>query len=280
MLPFGTLCGTAGAGKDTVAGILKEEFGAQPIAFADRLKQFGYHVMGFTEEQLWGPSSSRNAVDPRFSPGGLGDAWDALFDSVDDLGGSRSRLQWTRRWISDLGLEIRYREAFSRLRSWARSLVPYAAQGGLSPRVVLQTLGTEWGREMDPRLWITNGFLTASRLHDGGYRYDRINGLVADPTRGPVPFVAITDGRFPNEGIETLRHGGSLILVEDPTTEGTQAAQKAGVQGHASELQLNAIPRAWYSAIIHNNKSRGLEALRQSVRDVYARLHSPYLVGF
>jgi dephospho-CoA kinase len=57
------LSGHAGSGKDTVARFLREDHGARCIALADLLKVFCKEIFGFSEEQLWGPSEMRNAVD-------------------------------------------------------------------------------------------------------------------------------------------------------------------------------------------------------------------------
>lgn len=60
------LSGKAGAGKDTVAGFLVWNHQFESIALADPMKKFCKEMFGFSREQLWGPSSARNAVDPRY----------------------------------------------------------------------------------------------------------------------------------------------------------------------------------------------------------------------
>ena len=60
------LCGLAGSGKDTAADFLVERMGFAKISFADPMKRFCREVFAFTDEQLWGPSSARNAPDPRY----------------------------------------------------------------------------------------------------------------------------------------------------------------------------------------------------------------------
>ncbi len=60
------ICGLAGAGKDTVADLLVRKHGFAKLSFADPMKRFCKEVFDFTDEQLWGPSASRNAPDERY----------------------------------------------------------------------------------------------------------------------------------------------------------------------------------------------------------------------
>lgn len=60
------ICGLAGAGKDTTADILCRSHGFAKLAFADPMKRFAKEVFDFSHEQMWGPSSARNAPDPRY----------------------------------------------------------------------------------------------------------------------------------------------------------------------------------------------------------------------
>ncbi len=61
------LSGEAGAGKDSVAKLLTENYGWQLYSLAGPLKRFASDMFGFTDEQLYGPSSARNAPDPRWA---------------------------------------------------------------------------------------------------------------------------------------------------------------------------------------------------------------------
>jgi hypothetical protein len=64
------ISGKRGVGKDTVAEILTREYGFKRLSFADPMKEVANMLFGFTEEQLWGPSEKREAIDPYwgFSP--------------------------------------------------------------------------------------------------------------------------------------------------------------------------------------------------------------------
>jgi hypothetical protein len=61
------LSGEAGAGKDSIAKLLVEQHGWQLYSLAVPLKRFVADMFGFTDEQLYGPSSARNAPDPRWA---------------------------------------------------------------------------------------------------------------------------------------------------------------------------------------------------------------------
>lgn len=60
------LSGDAGAGKDSLADVLYD-MGWQRYSLAGPLKRFAGDMFGFTDEQLYGPSSARNAPDPRWA---------------------------------------------------------------------------------------------------------------------------------------------------------------------------------------------------------------------
>jgi hypothetical protein len=60
------VCGQAGAGKDTIADFLVKDHKFVKLSFADPLKRICHDVFDFSEEQLWGPSSARNAEDKRY----------------------------------------------------------------------------------------------------------------------------------------------------------------------------------------------------------------------
>lgn len=79
-----------------------------------------------------------------------------------------------------------------------RKEVPDLLLGGKSPRYAMQTLGTEWGRELlSPDIW-TN--VLSRRLSDG--------------TRS-----VIEDCRFANEAAVIRRHGGLIIRIDRPGCE-------------------------------------------------------------
>lgn len=84
--------------------------------------------------------------------------------------------------------------------------------GGKSPRVAMQTLGTEWGREcISPTLWV-----------------DAVRRQIE---AWPSTKYLITDVRFVNEAIMIRELGGVLIQVERPDAKTTEHS------AHASETE-------------------------------------------
>lgn len=254
MLPIIGIGGQAGAGKDTVAGMMmKLQPGSVAIAQANPLKWLGLHGFGFTESQLWGPSENRNAVDGRYSEQ---DAWRDAHCTL--FGGGVAQ-----RWIDMVGIgSVESLERwFDRLEDSFRDTKDF------SPRLMLQLLGTEYAREINPNVWSELGIKTALKLLHGGHKYSNTTGLTTNPKAPPAPMVFITDLRFPNEVVGIKSIGGKVLKVTSGTT--TIATT------HASEASLSQIPDFWWDVVLHNNKLYGLDALRASVRKVHAHL-APY----
>ena len=114
---------------------------------------------------------------------------------------------------------------------------------GATARQMMQTLGTEWGREcMGPHWWL--------------HLLDRHLGISAGT---PVhDRIVITDVRFPNEGEWLHQHGGHVLrLVRH---------HAAPVRAHASEQQIDLLPADF---AIHNDGPTlcGLHALLDGLAD-------------
>ena len=108
---------------------------------------------------------------------------------------------------------------------------------GKSPRQLMQTLGTEWGRELvHPDIWIRR----AERLLAN---YRRISSSVV-----------ITDVRFPNEAAWLRANGGELWHVLRKDTGNV-------VNLHASNIPLAVLPGA--DSVIQNDA--GLDQLHDQV---------------
>lgn len=94
---------------------------------------------------------------------------------------------------------------------------------GISGRRLMQTLGTEWGRSLDPDLWVRLAACTLG-LHDL-------------PASSPIhDRLVLTDVRFPNEAAWIQSLGGTLVRITRP---GLSAGQ------HSSEQHIDAMPWAW-----------------------------------
>lgn len=115
--------------------------------------------------------------------------------------------------------------------------------GQVMPRTFLQTLGTDWGRNLvHPDLWVN---LTMARI-------DRLATLT-----GRAVF-AICGTRFPNEVAAIRDRGGEVWWIERP---GVAAG------GHASERQIDA---GDCDRTIHNDSS--LDELRSRVSAAFSAL--------
>ena len=237
--------GQAGSGKDTVADHVIKHHKFTRVALADPIKRFGYHVFQFTEQQLWGSSGYRNAIDGRYE---IQDNWDSAQVRLEQYG--RQYCQNVLNTEDAAAIDRAYK-ALVHWFFWLES-----THRSLSPRIMLQTLGTEWGREaVDQDIWINAFLVTAKTLlhEDGGTKlWDY------DPLTGPIPSkkkiihgVVISDVRFQNEFDAIRREGGSVIRVLRPDTD--FAAADVGISGHASEAHEFSLDS--FDFIIQNDKS-------------------------
>lgn len=237
--------GQAGSGKDTVAEHLIRSHGFTRVALADPIKRFGYHVFLFSEQQLWGSSSYRNAFDRRYEKQ---EAWDE----------AQGRLEaWGRQYCSNvLGTDDpdELNKAYKALVRWFFWL--QANHRKLSPRIMLQTLGTEWGREaISNDIWI-NALLTTAKtlLHeDGGTKLWDYDPLIGPnlTTKHTIKGVVVSDIRFQNEFDAIHREGGNVIRIIRPDTDADAA--DIGIAGHASEAQ--EFPLDTFDFLIQNDKA-------------------------
>lgn len=253
MTPIIIIGGGAGSGKDTVAEMLCRGRNGVAIAQADPMKQFAQRVAGFTTEQLWGPSSCRNAEDPRFEPGPEGEMnWELMAGQVlfSDVAPA---------WLQHIGTP----HAFPALAAWFNKLREDFKDRTLTPRAFLQTLGTEFGRAVSRDVWSHLAISTARELLLGGASYDREKGLYASANPGHN-FVVITDGRFRNEIFNVTSMGGRALQIINPKDE-SATVEKAGIKGHASEAELKGIPDGWFTHFLRNDKTKGLERLQEVV---------------
>ena len=267
------IAGKAGSGKDTVAGFICNSFNGISIAQADPMKRFAEAVFGFSQEQLWGPSECRNAPDARFDNT---KEWEESFKKFELVG-----LQWLK------GIGATEHNAIFTLEKWFAKLWhvygpketgdgTIAPEQTLTPRIVLQLLGTEFGRSVDPNVWSNHAIQTAKKLLLGVHRYEKHKGLVADSKYPGPELVVISDVRFRNEVLNIKNGFGMVISVVDPNNASDSGP---GVKDHQSEKELNSIPSIWFDCIIQNNKWLGLEFLEEMVTSNLNWLIKPEFFG-
>lgn len=260
--------GQAGSGKDTVADRLVEEHGYVKIALADPLKRLGMHVFGFSEQQLWGPSEFRNEFDERFNmceivSGGVKFGPKSKLSAIRKVcdGGwyvsARALQEYGPEWLASVVGYENYaehgEELMESLCMWFKFLGHKYAE--LSPRIMLQHLGTEWGRIHvekilgDNMIWVSAMLRTAAEALKG-YPYDRRHGLDM-VHEGPAPAgVVVSDVRFFNELAAIKGAEGTLIRVKRPETD--KKAAKTGIGGHASEMEQKSFKDEQFNYVIMN----------------------------
>jgi hypothetical protein len=241
------ICGQAGSGKSTVAQFLVKHHGFIELGLADPLKRFVQDVFDFTNEQVWGPSEFRNAEDKRYIQKEVCDSFTCpccgksypypITNLVKCAG------------CGDVAGNCYYDEQTLKTR-----------QQFLTPRYTLQTLGTEWGRNCYPQVWVDYAIRIHKKLQEGNYSYDQKRGLfpisfLVGPSgaRGvfkPKTNVVISDVRFLNEVRGIKNAGGQVWHISRPGADG-----KVGVSGHASEEEQKSIPHELFDAGISNCSS-------------------------
>lgn len=199
------LTGLAGAGKDTVAGMLVRDHGFVRVALADGMKRICADVFAFTREQLWGPSEMRNAPDTRFR---REHSSDRPMGRCDCCG-------------ADLDAEV-----------------DHPTPCFLTPRYALQLLGTEWGRACFEDVWVAQAMRIAERLlgADGNQNVPEytpwrgLDWLCSNATTPRPAGVVISDVRFDNEARAIRAVGGRIVRIQR-----RGAGLSGGGAAHASE---------------------------------------------
>jgi hypothetical protein len=229
--PIHLIVGQAGSGKDTVAQMLKDSTNAcQIISFAEPIKQFVGRVFEVEDAKLYGKSEFREGFITSTKQAQRSNFFQtATFDWIKDVVGDKSD------------------DAMVPLENWFKSC--QGLDGGLTIRHALQTLGTEWGRTIEPEIWVNYGIKRAKKL--------LVEGVNA---------VVISDGRFRNEILAVKALGGNVIQVingNQPTWVATNA--------HKSESEQTNIPSYWYDYRVVNF-FEGLDVLRQQVNKLAMKL--------
>jgi len=183
------IAGKAGSGKSTVAKAIQDAFLWTPVAFGDPLKRICKDVYRFTDDQLWGPSESRNAPDKRYVRQRQGSLGSHLVGWTDD----------GKRIDAPSPVEDVY----------------------LTPRHALQQLGSEWGRGCFYNTWVQYALDVAEQLLVKPYPeapcmgYDPKKGLFVQDEYPIIrcPGVVFPDVRFGNEIDGIKEKGGKVAII-------------------------------------------------------------------
>lgn len=129
----------------------------------------------------------------------------------------------------------------------------------LTVRRVLQVLGTEVSRSIDPSTWIACWYRSAVELCADPYaRYHRELGVRRDPNCTPTDrrYIVVTDVRFPNE-LSFFRSINATSIVVRRKGSGLSGSSAA----HQSEQRL---PDHLFDHVLENDDT--LETLHTRVR--------------
>ncbi len=192
------LCGFKGSGKDTAADYLVSKYGYAKVSLADPIKRVCHEIFAFPKDHLWGPSELRERPDERYPFSGL--------DPVDGMPLDKVALDTSRFW--QRGSDGEFFPQF------------------ISPRLALQSLGTEWGRRICPNIWVAACLNYIRQTGDDRH--------------------AIPDVRFVNELTSIQGAGGVVIRLLRGERTST----------HPSELELEGIPLESFDFVIDNNSSK------------------------
>lgn len=209
-LPLIAILGKAGAGKSTLAEEMISQHGGICVSWADPLKQLCIELTDMPAYNAFGPSEAREVV------------LDIKFPDVKE---SLARLKESFTFAK-LGLPVG--PASAALASWVQDCHNFiATKGGITARFALQRLGTEWGRGLDPEVWVRTGINTGLQYLEDG-----------------IDAVYYPDTRFANEVIAVKKTGGVVLgIVGVETTAG----------GHDSEKGIKAVPAHFLDAVFDNS---------------------------
>jgi hypothetical protein len=212
------LSGLAGAGKDTVADLLVNDFRFVKVAFADPIKRAAMDWWDFSEEQLWGPSEMRNKPDERYPT-----------ERIIAMRALREENKITQQTLEDA---YDVKPAFF-----------------LTPRHALQQIGTEVARSIDEGVWLRYGLKVARQLlqRPDKVNYKRTKGVVKEK-RPTIAGVVLSDARFANELLHIREEGGKLIRIKRP------GSGLSGVAAtHASETEHQTWPDSDFDYCLEND---------------------------
>jgi hypothetical protein len=210
--PILLIVGPAGSGKDSVADALAANiYGSENIALASPLKEIAKAVFGFSDRQLYGPSEARSEEIP-----------------------NKPNYRAAEKWIAGV-----FGGRYSAFLEWARKHIE--GRETVSARHVLQTFGTEFGRAIDPDIWIKIALETAKNDIESG-----------------ASLVIITDGRFRNEALRVKEVGGKILRIN--------SHDSAFTGNHLSETEMKSIPSIWYDYEFVNPKT-GKDKLASQLKD-------------
>jgi len=223
--------------------------------FADKLKDITCLLIGCNRKQL---------EDQEFKNKELGEEWDRTIYKIID---SDDTVLTETFFKDDAELDLAYYEDYHH----RKVKLTQFNNCKLTPRLLLQLLGTECGREIiHPNIWVNSLF--AEYVHKAEFEADVTSE--GNPYRKQVSEESkwiITDMRFPNELEAIKQRNGVIIRVNRPYTtvingNGIPATFNHN-QFHPSETSLD---NAKFDYVIDN--SGNIEELIEKVKTILVEL--------
>lgn len=244
------LAGALGSGKDTIGDILVKNHGFRKYAFATPLKQMVKMAFpAFTDESLYGSSSLRSTQFKEYPitncPFCGGELYEEPWDPLRWKNGS---------WVPSPAGTVMMR------------VCPEhgPAEDFVSPRLALQTLGTEWGRRLYSNVWVDAAFEYIKNTHERDFEKYGETFSGGSPTRTDLERKwVITDCRFKNEVEGSQKNGGIVVRLT--------RNMDANVTSHASETELKTIPLEKFDQVFDNAKI-ALPDLELEVHRMYVEI--------
>ncbi len=247
------LLGPAGSGKDLVADWLGSELNIVKVPFADPIKRFASRCFGIDHDRLWGPSEKR---DEEFE---VDQQW--WFNAAERMKEAADEIV---KEVLDTPVRV---EGFLKMYDWLKDLRS-GYEEKISARVILQTLGTEWGRSVDGLLWAKYAHKIARRLkEEEGAFYSRSSGIYynEDADNPDYRGVVIPDHRFINEVELTKEMGGFVLRLRRLSQEKIEG--NVGIAGHRSEAEQKTIPDEAFSHVF--NFEEGIDKVYEALDDAF-----------
>jgi hypothetical protein len=213
------IMGKLKSGKDTVGQMLLETQPGARVAFADKLKEICGEMYGLTKEQM--NTEEGKAKDTQFQCFAC-----PLCKGIN---------------CEEVKLEREYKIAC--LNPKCNAVGEKASfKGFWTPRMILQHVGTEGMRHVDPNVWVNYAMRKSKQILAGDYV-----GATSDTK--PPRFVVITDCRFRSEMAGIIAAGGEVWRLRRPETDQTSS----GLAQHASEVEMDGIPDSEFNRVIVND---------------------------
>lgn len=240
-LPVIGLLGKAKVGKDTAGQMLCQMVGhkhGMSFAFADKLKEICGELYGLTHDEMYTDEGKARFV---------GEKVNAKDQKVGRL--ARTRCPECGSFKVETFASDRTSMASCKLCGTTGEVALF--QSFWRNREVLQHIGTEGFRTVDPSVWVN-------------YLFQKIEGAMG---RG-LQYAVITDCRFRSEAEAVWAKGGEVWRIRRPEVE----KEQVGIKGHASEVEQDSIKDDECQAVIQNDST--LETFRGRLAVPFKRFMS------